>query len=151
MGITALGPRKKIVHALNELRNAEARDVEDYTTEHVKKKSPTEREGRPSKVTDTDANKSATSKLITDYFPGPASGSAFGSRSASVSEKKPQNYSTTQSKVTQKAVSGRKVTTTKRNNRVSKKETREIPKWCCILGTPFRVVTDLICLCILLL
>ncbi|THU48994.1 hypothetical protein C4D60_Mb06t04890 [Musa balbisiana] len=112
IGIDALGPRKKIVHALNELR-------------------------RRNHLPDTDKNISSAAivenikphfsgnKLITEYFQG----SVVDGHSVR-NHNKPLN-----GRITKDSIPKRKPT----RNTVSKGKFREIPPWCCIPGTPFRV------------
>lgn len=113
IGIDALGPRKKIVHALNELR-------------------------RRNHLPDTDKNISSAAivenikphfsgnKLITEYFQG-----SVVDRHSVRNHNKPLN-----GRITKDSIPKRKPT----RNTVSKGKVREIPPWCCIPGTPFRVV-----------
>lgn len=113
IGIDALGPRKKIVHALNELR-------------------------RRNHLPDTDKNISSAAivenikphfsgnKLITEYFHG-----SVVDRHSVRNHNKPLN-----GRITKDSIPKRKPT----RNTVSKGKVREIPPWCCIPGTPFRVV-----------
>ncbi|XP_065042284.1 uncharacterized protein LOC135675746 [Musa acuminata AAA Group] len=112
IGIDALGPRKKIVHALNELR-------------------------RRNHLPDTDKNISSAAivenikphfsgnKLITEYFHG-----SVVDRHSVRNHNKPLN-----GRITKDSIPKRKPT----RNTVSKGKVREIPPWCCIPGTPFRV------------
>ncbi|XP_024963152.1 DNA cross-link repair protein SNM1 [Cynara cardunculus var. scolymus] len=106
IGITALGPRKKIVHALSELR------IEGSAEMNI-----------PEKVADKE-NKIITNKLITDFFPGFAG------------------------KVKKSCITGAQVGKTNSNDgnkrggvkmHFSNKKLRDIPSWCSITGTPFRV------------
>lgn len=57
MGIAALGPRKKIIHALSEFRKEGTSAVELQTN--------------VSKVVGDEAAKNAANKLITDFFSRP--------------------------------------------------------------------------------
>ncbi|KAK3032211.1 hypothetical protein RJ639_036141, partial [Escallonia herrerae] len=56
LGVTALGPRKKIVHALSELRKGSTKSAELQIG--------------PSEVISDETDKLLANKLITDYFPG---------------------------------------------------------------------------------
>ncbi|XP_062098103.1 uncharacterized protein LOC133803971 isoform X2 [Humulus lupulus] len=134
IGITTLGPRKKIVHALSQLRKGSGRASEEHTstTFHVP--------GEPEKstngvempidvsehVTDS-ASKIAANKLITDYFPG-----------TSIDRKKVCNISKDQSMVVKRSSgSGSKQVMGKKN--VRKGKLKNPPSWCCVPGTPFQV------------
>lgn len=106
MGITALGPRKKIVHALSELRTEGSAEV-----------------NIPEKVAHKET-KIVTNKLITDFFPGFVG------------------------KVKKSCITGAQVGKTNSNDgnkrggvkaNFSNKKLRDIPSWCSITGTPFRV------------
>ncbi|KAI4316447.1 hypothetical protein L6164_024425 [Bauhinia variegata] len=132
MGITALGPRKKIVHALCELRKqaAPSNEKQEAEVEHGRiRNSRVKLQNDPSERKVDETSKSAANKLITDYFTGSASnrkkvsatpGGRSGmknSGSGSVDKSKAKNPSTTN----------------------TKRKLRDIPSWCCIPGTPFRV------------
>lgn len=117
IGVTALGPRKKIIHALSELRKVGTGTVHM----HVEDSKP---------VAD-DASKLAANKLITDYFPG-----SVANKRKSMSIPKGQNEvgkSRSDSKCRRHGVT----------NHVKKGKVRDIPVWCCVPGTPFRVVNCL--------
>nr|XP_043626144.1 uncharacterized protein LOC122597636 [Erigeron canadensis] len=104
IGITALGPRKKIVHALSELRTEDSEEAilpEKYSEKEIKV---------------------APNKLITDFFPGFTG------------------------KLKKGCITGAQVGKTNSNNNKRKVNTnftnkrhRDIPSWCSIAGTPFRV------------
>lgn len=117
MGITTLGPRKKITHALGELRKKhdDANDTEAgvLSSENTKK----------AKLL-TNGN-----KLITEYFRC----SSFDQRQSSKACKvnKPSNLNE------QKKSSA---TAPTRISRAGKGKVKDTPLWCCIPGTPFRVV-----------
>ncbi|XP_015884412.3 DNA cross-link repair protein SNM1 [Ziziphus jujuba] len=129
IGITALGPRKKIVHALSQLRNASFKAIEAHTEAQVSEPARNVVE-TPSDVlegTVDDASKAAPNKLITDYFRGSAS-----------ERKKPCTNSREPHVVTKKSSgSGRKQAAVK--SCVTNGKYRNPPLWCCIPGTPFRV------------
>ncbi|XP_073004302.1 uncharacterized protein [Typha latifolia] len=110
IGIAALGPRKKIVCALSELRK-----LNDCIQE-----TNTSSSNLANKET---AKLSNGNKLITEYFRGSVN----------------KNVRSLQKPPDEK---GQKVSASKRASNkksVSKVETRDIPLWCCIPGTPFRV------------
>ncbi|XP_059644154.1 uncharacterized protein LOC132285934 [Cornus florida] len=113
IGVTALGPRKRIVHALNELRKEDTKTAETHSD--------------ASKVVANDNSKLAANKLITDFFPG------------SVADRRKDGASSRgQSEVVKRhSGSGRKQITEKKH--VTNRKLRDIPSWCCIPGTPFRV------------
>ncbi|CAK9170578.1 unnamed protein product [Ilex paraguariensis] len=110
MGVTALGPRKKIIHALSELRKEGTKAVERDA----------------SKVVD-EPGKLAANKLITDYFPG-----SVPEREKGCSTSRGQNEAKKSD-----ADSGRRRVAVRNHVRIGK--LRDIPLWCCIPGTPFRV------------
>ncbi|KAL0908424.1 hypothetical protein M5K25_022918 [Dendrobium thyrsiflorum] len=115
IGVAALGPRKKIVHALNELRqrNCLAQDGEN----------------NPSNAASNDKKNISLpgNKLITEYFHGPVAYKARGLNPfRSFDHVENARKSSTQKRVG-----------TRRN--ANRGRVREIPPWCCISGTPFRV------------
>ncbi|KAL2236927.1 UNVERIFIED_CONTAM: DNA cross-link repair 1A protein [Sesamum indicum] len=114
IGITALGPRKKILHALRELRNNSTRALEPNTD--VSKGI-------------ADESKLGTNKLITDYFSGPLSERKRGGDTTNVQN----NVRRSQAISTHRSI--------QRDDRVRKGKQKDVPLWCCIPGTPFRVVT----------
>ena len=116
MGITALGPRKKITHALGELRKKhdDANDMEAgmLSSENTKK-------------TKLPMN---GNKLITEYFRWPS----FDQRQNRACQvNKPSNLNG------QKNASAKVPT---RRSNAGKAKAKDTPLWCCIPGTPFRVV-----------
>ncbi|KAL0330846.1 UNVERIFIED_CONTAM: DNA cross-link repair 1A protein [Sesamum angustifolium] len=112
IGITALGPRKKILHALRELRNNSTRAVEPKAD--------------LSKGI-ADESKLGTNKLITDYFSGPLSERKRGGDTTNIQN----NVRRSQAISTHRSI--------QRNDRVRKGKQKDVPLWCCIPGTPFRV------------
>lgn len=115
MGITALGPRKKITHALGELskKHDDANDMEAGVSENTKKaKLPMN-----------------GNKLITEYFRCSSIDQRQSSRTCKVN--KPSNLNE------QKKSSA---TAPTRISRAGKGKVKDTPLWCCIPGTPFRVV-----------
>lgn len=115
MGVTALGPRKKIVHALSELRKQSTNTAEirtDVCRDAIDETS------RP-----------AVNKLITDFFPG------------SVGHRRKDCTSSSERREVERSPSnaGRKQKVVKKN--VMHKKLRDIPQWCQVPGTPFRVVS----------
>lgn len=117
IGVTALGPRKKIIHALSELRKLGTKTVQ----------TPTE----DSKAVADDTGKLAANKLITDYFPG-----SVADKRKSTSIPRGQNEV---EKGRSNSGRGRAVV----KNHVKKGKLRDIPVWCCIPGTSFQVVNCL--------
>lgn len=118
IGVTALGPRKKIAHALNELKG--------NMHEHER---PTDR------CKDTmDGSKKLPvpgNKLITEFFQG-----------SSIVDKSRDRYhgSTTANRRVERSNANSNRKRTASRNRVVDGRLRDIPPWCCIPGTPFRVV-----------
>ena len=136
MGITALGPRKKIAHALSELRKESAHLSETHTDIHASSEPQrhsthgVEMHNDASEGIVDETNKVAANKLITDYFPG------------SASDRKKVTTSGGQSRVeTRSSNSGRKRAMSKNN--VANGKFKDVPSWCCIPGTSFRVVNGL--------
>ncbi|KAI5403918.1 hypothetical protein KIW84_051171 [Lathyrus oleraceus] len=130
MGISALGPRKKIVHALSKLRrgiassndNNENSGVEPRRIRNQNVKLQHDKSER--KVDGT--VKPVANKLITEYFPG------FATNEKKVSAPPVEQHEVKNSG----SVSGRK---RKANNTSTSTKSRDVPKWCAIQGTPFRV------------
>ncbi|QCE16336.1 benzoate 4-monooxygenase [Vigna unguiculata] len=130
MGITAFGPRKKIVHALCELRKgdaaanekqgsalAEPRRIRNQKVKLKHDKSERKADG---------SNKPAANKLITEYFPG------FASKEKKVSAPPGEQKEMKNSDLDSGRKHKSKVVTTNR-------KLRDVPKWCSVQGTPFRV------------
>ncbi|KAL3844090.1 hypothetical protein ACJIZ3_001493 [Penstemon smallii] len=112
IGITALGPRKKIVHALGELRNDLCRTVE--IKEDVSKGV-------------ADETKLGKTKLITDYFQGPLSERKKGSITSTAQNIARRSHTDS----AQKSVQGK--------GRGRNGKQKDVPLWCSIPGTTFRV------------
>ncbi|CBI20745.3 hypothetical protein VitviT2T_004525 [Vitis vinifera] len=133
IGVTALGPRKRIVHALSELRKGSTHTVDIHThvpaLSELRKQSThgVEIEADASKATVDETSKLAANKLITDYFPG------------SVTDRSRGCISSGERKAAEKIQLGssRKQVVVKNHARSGK--LRDLPLWCCIPGTPFRV------------
>ncbi|KAF8695396.1 hypothetical protein HU200_037629 [Digitaria exilis] len=116
MGITALGPRKKITHALGELRKKhdDANDIEaGVSSSENTKKAKLQMNGN---------------KLITEYFRCSSFEQRQSSRACKVN--KPSNLNE------QKKSSA---TAPTRISRAGKGKVKDTPLWCFIPGTPFRV------------
>ncbi|XP_057957745.1 uncharacterized protein LOC131150797 isoform X2 [Malania oleifera] len=111
IGVTALGPRKKILHALAELRRGSTHTIDMCAG--------------TSKSNVEETSKVAGSKLITDYFAGSVADRNKCCAISNVQRVKEKSCS----------VSGRKQV----NNRIKNGKLRDVPLWCCIPGTPFRV------------
>ncbi|CAL9237070.1 unnamed protein product [Arabidopsis halleri] len=126
IGITSLGPRKKIVNALSGLREVFASSAEAHTQSHCTSGHVTER--RRDKSTNrwaSEPKKPTANKLITEFFLGQAT-EGMKIRKAPkepVAEKSPSDSSS------------RRAVRRNGNNGKSK----VIPHWNCIPGTPFRV------------
>lgn len=123
IGVTALGPRKKIVHALSELRKDSASVIEAHGELILRRTDTAEN----SIVRVDEISKPTANKLITDFFPG------------LISDRKKictnRNRKPVAGNCQPDAVGKHKVKNYIRNGRL-----RDIPPWCCIPGTPFRVV-----------
>lgn len=120
------------MHALSQLRNGSAKAIEAHTKAQVSEPGRTVVEIHSDVLEGTadDTSKSAPNKLITDYFRGSAS-----------ERKKVCTTSRDPHAVTKKlSSSGRKQAVVK--NHVTYGKHRDPPLWCCIPGTPFRVVND---------
>ncbi|KAJ6824071.1 putative DNA cross-link repair 1A protein [Iris pallida] len=113
IGVVTLGPRKKILHALNDLRQkthhvqAAENDISNTSTEGIKLRVP-------------------GNKMITEFFKGP---SVHKNNACSLSAQLHGLERTTKDS-TRKRVGPK--------NHASRGK-RDIPPWCCIPGTPFRV------------
>ncbi|KAM7507399.1 hypothetical protein LguiA_017852 [Lonicera macranthoides] len=113
IGITALGPRKKIIHALSLFREEGTNTTETHTD-------------APKPIVE-ETDKQVATKLITDYFPGHVADRpkvCVTSRGKNKVEKS-NSDSGCKSVVVKSHVKNRKL--------------RDIPLWCSIPGTPFRV------------
>ncbi|EXB74918.1 DNA cross-link repair 1A protein [Morus notabilis] len=132
IGITALGPRKKIVHALSQLRKGSIQAIEvpppsNASSEHRRGTNGVEMPSDVSERVTENASKVAANKLITDYFPG-----YFSDR------KKVCDTGRQQRAIVQgSSSSGRKRVTGKKH--ITKGKLKDPPSWCSIPGTPFRV------------
>ncbi|KAL3013444.1 hypothetical protein AAZX31_06G053900 [Glycine max] len=130
MGIAALGPRRKIVHALSELRKGDAAANEKHEDSSAEprrirnQKVKLKHDKSERKVDGT--GKPVANKLITEYFPGFAS----KEKKVSASPGEPQE------KKNSGLDSGRKH---KSKNTPTNRKLRDVPKWCAVQGTPFRV------------
>lgn len=113
IGVVALGPRKKIVHALNELRqkNNCGQGTETIITTNENTKQSLQ-----------------GNKLITEFFQGPHIDRS-GPRSLNNIQRGKEK--TSKDPVNQRVGS---------RSHIGQGKVRDIPRWCCIPGTPFRVV-----------
>lgn len=137
IGVTALGPRKKIVHALSELRKGGSCAAEPHMDHprHEKgsaKSSKRKMQTELSKVADDETTKPAANKLITDYFPGYVSDRKKVCTPTRGQDRSDKGQSSSGRRPVQK-------------NNVKNGKLKDIPSWCCIPGTPFRVVMGSIC------
>ncbi|XP_010518204.1 PREDICTED: DNA cross-link repair 1A protein-like [Camelina sativa] len=126
IGITSLGPRKKIVNALSGLREAfvsssEAQAQSNCTSAHVTARQRDKTTSRKA----SEPKKTTANKLITEFFPGQATDGTKIRKAPKdpVAEKSPPDSSS------------RRAVRRNGNNGKSK----VIPHWNCILGTPFLV------------
>ncbi|VFQ97637.1 unnamed protein product [Cuscuta campestris] len=113
IGVSALGPRKKIVHALSELRKENIKEV------------GVQNDAKQAIVDDT--SKVKLSKLITDYFP-----------SSAARMKKVHATSTGKKEVGSSFIDS-SYKPFKRKDPARNPKYRDVPVWCSIPGTPFRV------------
>lgn len=133
MGIAALGLRRKIVHALSELRKGDAvanEKHEDSSAEPKRirnQKVKLKHDKSERKVDGT--GKPVANKLMTGYF----SGFASKEKKVSTSPGEPQE------KKNNGLDSGRKH---KSKNTPTNTMLYDVPKWCAIQGSPFRVVNS---------
>lgn len=118
LGITALGPRRKIVHALHELRKGNSNSTE--ANANIPK--------AVANMDDKSQLRESGNKLITEFFNTP-SGVAAGQVGCHVETHQREDRTT--------MISGRKRTRFK--TRPSAAILTGIPEWLCIPGTPFRV------------
>ncbi|CAI9094532.1 OLC1v1030290C1 [Oldenlandia corymbosa var. corymbosa] len=113
MGVAALGPRKKLIHAINDLRkegcNMEETHIDD------------------TKVVPNEINKCGTNKLITDFFPGSASGRRRESSIFKAPKEVPQSHTNIAPGIRRK------------KKHIKDLKNKNTPIWCDIPGTPFRV------------
>ncbi|KAL0671914.1 hypothetical protein Bca4012_034618 [Brassica carinata] len=123
IGITSLGPRKKIANALSALREeACASSAEPQAqslsnvTERQRERSTTRKASEPRKPT--------ANKLITEFFPGQATDGIRKLPKEPVAEKSA-------------ADSGCRRAAVRRNGNNGK--SKVVPQWNCVPGTPFRV------------
>lgn len=135
IGITALGPRKKIVHALAQLRGVSSRGIEAQTAQPGKRSANgangVEMLNDALEGAVSDTSKTASNKLITDYF----SGFATARKQVCTTSREHQRVEKRQSG------SGHKRAVAK--NHATNRKLRDVPSWCCVPGTPFRVVSAL--------
>ncbi|ESQ39204.1 hypothetical protein EUTSA_v10001326mg [Eutrema salsugineum] len=125
IGISSLGPRKKIVNALSALREeacassaqGQAHSLISHVTERLREKSTNRKASEPKKPT--------ANKLITEFFPGQATDST--------KIRKPPKEPSTEKSPSDSG--GRRAV--RRNSNSGK--SKVIPHWNCIPGTPFRV------------
>ncbi|TYJ29747.1 hypothetical protein E1A91_A06G088000v1 [Gossypium mustelinum] len=131
IGVTALGPRKKIVHALSELRKEGLRAAEPHMDHPRHEKGSAKSNKRKmqtelSNVADDETTKPAANKLITDYFPGYVSDRKKVCTPTRGQDRSDKGQSSSGRRPVQK-------------NNVKNGKLKDIPSWCCIPGTPFRV------------
>jgi DNA cross-link repair 1A protein len=137
MGITALGPRKKIVHALSELRRgcASSSSNEKHGDAGVDSRKIKNQKGKSQHdKSERNANenvKPAANKLITEYFPGFVPNEKKASATAAEQHETKKSDSVSDRKRKAKDIS-------------TSAKIRDVPKWCAIQGTPFRVVSSIL-------
>ncbi|XVE53817.1 hypothetical protein DITRI_Ditri03aG0032500 [Diplodiscus trichospermus] len=131
IGVTALGPRKKILHALNELRKGCSYAAETHVG-HPSHENGSAKSNRAKteteicNVTDGETSKPAANKLITDFFPG------------LVSNRKKVCTPTIGQHISRRGPSDSGCRLVQKNH-IKNGKLKDIPTWCCIPGTPFRV------------
>ncbi|XP_031258999.1 DNA cross-link repair 1 protein-like [Pistacia vera] len=128
IGVTALGPRKKIVHALSEIRKGCCHAIEKNVNSHAASDESSsnrgsERHNDASKTIVNESSKPAANKLITDFFPGSI---VDGKKLCTSSGGSRKSYSGSCRKPVGKSHA--------KNGKL-----KDIPTWCCVPGTPFRV------------
>ncbi|KAJ0091011.1 hypothetical protein Patl1_13732 [Pistacia atlantica] len=128
IGVTALGPRKKIVHALSEIRKGCCYAIEKNVNSHAASDESSsnrgsERHNDASKTIVNESSKPAANKLITDFFPGSI---VDGKKLCTSSGGSRKSYSGSCRKPVGKSHA--------KNGKL-----KDIPTWCCVPGTPFRV------------
>ncbi|XP_057799391.1 uncharacterized protein LOC131015148 [Salvia miltiorrhiza] len=112
IGITTLGPRKKILYALSELRSDLNRTVEP--------------KANPSRSV-PDETKLGTNKLITDFFSGPLPVRKRGESGTNGQSSVPRSKANTSHRRTEK------------KDHMRNRKQKDVPPWCSIPGTQFRV------------
>lgn len=124
IGITALGPRKKIINSILELRKETTK--EKVARQDAAKNVPVDASTKPS-------------KLITDYFICPVS---ERKKVCASDRARPPAIDRVQTAVGRTCSSASCKRIQKKNPAKSAKS-KDIPMWCSIPGTPFRVVNTL--------
>lgn len=130
IGITALGPRKKILHALAELKKG----CNTHASVEVGSCSVHEAgmQVGPSKVIGNETSKPTANNLITNYFRVSAN---VRKKIGSISTERQELGKSHPDHVHKRL---------KKNNPVNNRKLKDIPLWCTIPGTPFRVVMSLL-------
>ncbi|CAK7352730.1 unnamed protein product [Dovyalis caffra] len=132
IGVTALGPRKKIGHALSEFRKGSNLAVEPHGDAHAsgeagsRRSHGAEMQVEASKTIGDDTSNLTENKLITDYFPGSVTvkkKTCAVSREQRGAERNQPDY------VHKRGL----------KNPTKRGKLKDIPLWCSIPGTPFRV------------
>ncbi|CAN1786729.1 DNA cross-link repair 1A protein [Linum perenne] len=145
IGVSALGPRKKIMHALAELRKGcDGGDEQDTADGTGLLKCDGEIKVVTSKVNRIGTNNQSANKLITDYFPGSETNKQSSNKlitdyfPGSVTPTKKDFTSSTKQKGQEKGqLDSVRKGSGKKN--IKRGRTRNIPCWCSIPGTSFRV------------
>lgn len=127
------------MHALIELRKGGNHmihvqtDAPSSSADGSKSKHGAGMRARGSKVNSTETSTLASNKLITDFFTG---SNSAGKKVSSVSTEQQQQESAKQDTSSAK----KRAAKSPANNR----KLKNIPSWCSIPGTPFRVVMNLL-------
>lgn len=121
------------MHALSEHRKGSAHVVDMQSDNHAYPQAQTPSTNGvqiyndASDITVDETKKISVNKLITDFFPG------------SVNDRKKVNTSVEKREV-QKRCSDSGLKRAAAKNVIRNGKHKDIPLWCCIAGTPFRVV-----------
>lgn len=119
------------MHALSEIRKGCSRAVEKNVNSHAASEESSsncgsERHNKASTTTVNENREPAANKLITDFFPA-----------STVDGKKLSSSGRSDGTNKSYSGSGRKLVG---KNHAKNGKLKDIPTWCCVPGTPFRVV-----------
>ncbi|KAI4379954.1 hypothetical protein MLD38_006190 [Melastoma candidum] len=128
IGITALGPRKKLINALAELQDRPGRASGEESSDGRGDPMSSSKKDKKCSASKARANesKNVNSKLITDFF-----------LSSTLNKNKVPCDSISGTTKEKHQNSSRKCDKTKIQAKRGK--SKEVPPWCCVPGTPFRV------------
>ncbi|KAL9659293.1 hypothetical protein QQ045_024098 [Rhodiola kirilowii] len=143
IGVTALGPRKKILQALNELRRGTLHSGEMHTNVNPSSGSGKQRVNniqanvQGSIESSDDSSELNSNKLITDFFPAPKVHRSLNITSSGGQPVQERNSSKQVAHLVNTPGSKKKrdgAKPSKNNVKI-----KDVPLWCIIPGTPFRV------------